>query len=161
MLEGQAGTPNIPKNKTGKHGKYDIPIVNQKKSKYYIIVIIYLRKEKPRKNSQDFFSLVGLYHDVAFLQGRFNAAQHFTTCNPGITAPPPPGGLQYPRARCRSWKHRHTPGFGTAALEEPEFFARTITSRSQAEVTGGCSRKLTYPTKQVPRQISRGYVIVP
>lgn len=50
------------------------------KSKYYIIM--YLRKEKPRKNSQDFFSLVGLYHDIAFLQGRFNAAQHFTTFNP-------------------------------------------------------------------------------
>ena len=80
---------------------------------------------------------------------------------PSISQPSTPRGLQYPRAGCRSRKHRHTPGFGTAALEEPEFFTRTITSRSQAEVTGSCSRKLTYPTKRVPRQISRGYVIVP
>ena len=88
-LKGRLGTPKIPKNKTGKTrevGHTDILIVYQKKSNYYIIM--YLRKEKPRKHSQDFFSLVGLYPDVAFLQGRFNAAQHFTTFNPGITAPP-------------------------------------------------------------------------
>ena len=86
--------------------------------------------------------LVGLHHDVAFLQSPSRSAAFHRSNRLSQSTP----RLQYPRARRRPRKHRHTSCFRTAAPEEPEFFTGTIASPSQAEVTGTLQETITYPT---------------